>query len=214
MQAEAQTADQLVRFLGLAERLKRELRHSWLSDGRQESVAEHTWFIALMALLSHGHLRTQVSLERVLAMAVVHDLAEAKVGDIPYFETGDRKRDKAKREQEAMEEIAAMLPSQDGQNIRALWLEFEEGETPEAKFVRALDHLEVQAQHNLAALSSWEPIEYDLVYTKMDERCAHEPILQALLNVIRNDAEVKMAAGGVDVEDVKRRTAKDRLDAG
>ncbi len=76
-------AEKLLDFLTLAERLKRELRHSWLSDGRRESVAEHTWFVALVALLAHGRLEEPVRLDRVLAMALVHDLAEAEAGDVP-----------------------------------------------------------------------------------------------------------------------------------
>jgi putative hydrolase of HD superfamily len=78
-------AEGLLDFRPLAERLERELRHSWLSDGRRESVAEHTWFVALMALLAYGRLEDPVRLDRVLAMAVVHDLAEAEVGDVPFF---------------------------------------------------------------------------------------------------------------------------------
>lgn len=198
-------AEGLLDFLPLAERLKRELRHSWLSDGRRESVAEHTWFVALMALLANGRLERPVRLDRVLAMALVHDLAEAEVGDVPFFETSDRRAGKAARERAAMGRIAAMLPAPEGESVLGLWLEFEEGETPEARFVRALDHLEVQAQHNLADLSTWEPVEHDLVYTKMDARCAHDGFLRALCAGIRARAEAKMRAGGVDVDAVRRR---------
>lgn len=198
-------AEKLLGFLSLAERLKRELRHSWLSDGRRESVAEHTWLIALMALLSHGRLEQPVRLDRVLAMVIVHDLGEAEIGDIPFFEKGDRQARKAEREQAAMDRIATMLPAPEGEMVRQLWLEFEKGQTPEAKFVRALDHLEVQAQHNLADLSTWEPVEHELVYTKMDARCAHEPFLRQLLAGIRASAEAKMRDGGIDVDAVRDR---------
>src|SRR5207247_5724125 len=113
-------------------------------------VAEHPWFIARMALLTHRRLEEPVSLERVLAMTIVHDLAEVEVGDIPYFETGDRKAKKAELELAAIERIATMLPAPEGEMVKQLWLELEHGKTPEARFVRALDHLEVHAQHNLA----------------------------------------------------------------
>jgi putative hydrolase of HD superfamily len=205
MDAGPVVANKMLGFLTLAEGLKRELRHSWLSDGRHESVAEHTWFVALMALLTHGRLDKPVHLERVLAMALVHDLAEAEVGDIPFFEASDRKARKMELEQAAMDRIATMLPSPEGETVRQLWLEFEEGETAEAKFVRALDHLEVQAQHNLADLSTWEPIEYDLVYTKMDARCSHDTFLRQLVTGIRAMAEAKMRDGGVDVDGVRSR---------
>jgi putative hydrolase of HD superfamily len=78
------------------------------------------------------------------------------------------------------------MPSPDGEMVRQLWLEFEEGRSPETKFVRALDHLEVKAQHNLADLSTWEPVEHDLVYTKMDARCGHDAFLRLLLAGIRS----------------------------
>jgi len=205
MENNATAAEKTLGFLPLAERLKRELRHSWLSDGRRESVAEHTWFMALMALLTHRRLEEPVSLERVLSMAIVHDLAEVEVGDIPYFETGDRKAKKAELELAAIERIAKMLPAPEGEMVKQLWLEFEDGTTPEARFVRALDHLEVQVQHNLADLSTWEPVEHGLVYTKMDERCAHDAFLRQLLVGVRTAAEIKMREGGVDLAAVRAR---------
>jgi putative hydrolases of HD superfamily len=205
MDNDVTAAEKTLAFLPLAERLKRELRHSWLSDGRRESVAEHTWFIALMALLTHRRLEESMNLERVLAMTIVHDLAEVEVGDIPCFETGDRKTNKAELELAAIERIATMLPAPEGEMVKQLWLEFEDGKTPEARFVRALDHLEVQVQHNLADLSTWEPVEHGLVYTKMDERCAHDAFLRQLVLGVRTAAETKMREGGVDVDAVRAR---------
>jgi putative hydrolase of HD superfamily len=198
-------ATQVLGFMAVAERLKKELRHSWLSDGRRESVAEHSWLMALMAVLIHRHLAEPVRLDRVLAMIVVHDLAEAEVGDIPYFETSARKDAKAAAERAAMDGFVAKLPAPEGELVRELWLEFEEGRTPEARLARALDHLEVQVQHNLADFATWEPIEHDLVYTKMDDRCAHDPLLKAMCAGIRAQAEAKMRAGGVDVDTVRAR---------
>lgn len=198
-------ARRFLEFFAVAERLKCELRHSWMSDGRRESVAEHTWSVALLALLASPYLEQPVKLEKVLAMAIVHDLAEAKAGDVPYFETGPRKLHKEQREREAIEELAGLLMPPVSDTVRGLWNEFEQGQTPEAKFVRALDHCEVQAQHNLASLSSWEPIEHELVYTKMDQRCAHDAFLRELCLAIREQAEVKMRAAGVNVDAVKAR---------
>lgn len=115
-------AEGLLDFLALAEGLKRELRHSWLSDGRRESVAEHTWFVALVARLANGRLEQPVRLDRVPAMALVHDLAEAEAGDVPFFETGDRRAGKAARERAAMDRIAAMLPAPEGAMVLGLRL--------------------------------------------------------------------------------------------
>ncbi|MDZ4323104.1 MAG: HD domain-containing protein, partial [Alphaproteobacteria bacterium] len=76
-----------VQFLNIAEKLKCEMRHSWLSSGRQESVAEHSWRMGLMVMTFFPYLSQKVDLEKCLKMAILHDLAEAEVGDIPVFET-------------------------------------------------------------------------------------------------------------------------------
>jgi len=68
----------------------------------------------------------------------------------------------------------------------------------------ALDQLEVQIQHNLAGIETWTPIEYDLVYTKMDRHCAYDPFLAALCDAVKDQAEAKMRAAGIDVDAVKR----------
>src|SRR5215469_5454678 len=157
MQSEA---GRILDFLALSERLKRELRHSWLSDGRRESVAEHSWQMALAALLAHRHLEHPVDIGRVLKIILVHDLVEALAGDVPFFEIGERKQLKAEREHAAIEEIRNRVGGETGQEIFELWHEFESRATDEAKFANALDNLEVQIQHNLADFQTWEPIEY------------------------------------------------------
>lgn len=193
--------------LRLAEGLKRELRHSWLSDGRQESVAEHTYQMALMAVLIAPYLETQVALERTLKLIIVHDLVESIAGDIPFFEVSDRKAQKAARERDAIEKIRAGLPGLVGQEVYELWFEFEEGVSPEAKFARALDNLEVQLQHNLAPLSSWEPVEFELIYTKMDKHCTHDSFLKSVAEAIKLEAEGKLEEGGISTEEIKKRCA-------
>lgn len=192
-------------FLALAERLKREMRHSWLADGRRESVAEHTWMMALLALTLHRRLEHPVDLAHALKLIVVHDIAETIVGDIPSFERSARKAAKAQAEAAAMEEIRTMLPADIGDEVAALWREFEDGLSPEARFARAIDNLEVQIQHNLADIGSWEPLERDLVYTKMDGPCAHDATLRAMVAAVRAQAEAKLAAAGEDVAALRAR---------
>jgi putative hydrolase of HD superfamily len=198
-------AVRILDFLTLSERLKRELRHSWLSDGRRESVAEHSWQMALIALLAYRHLAHPVEISRVLKMILVHDLVEALAGDVPFFEASERKQLKAERERAAIEEIRSRIAGETGQEIFELWHEFEARATDEAKFATALDHLEVQIQHNLADLETWEPVEYDLVYTKMDKGCAHDAFLAALCAAVKAQAESKMAAAGLDVPSIRAR---------
>ncbi|GLH75659.1 haloacid dehalogenase [Bradyrhizobium sp. SSBR45G] len=200
-----EVAATIIDFYRLAEGLKRELRHSWLSDGRRESVAEHSWSMSLLALLLHRDLERPVQIDRVLKMIIVHDLVEALAGDVPFFETGDRKAAKAAKEREAIEGIRSRLPGSVGQEIFDLFHEFEAKVTTEAKFAAALDNLEVQMQHNLADLGTWEPVEYDLVYTKMDNACAHDALLLELCGAVKRQAEVKMRAGGIDVDAIRLR---------
>ena len=86
--------ENILSFLKLSERLKCELRHSWLSNGRQESVAEHSYQMALMAILIHPHLDQKPNLEKTLKMALVHDLVEAIVGDVPFLKKVNAKKKK------------------------------------------------------------------------------------------------------------------------
>jgi putative hydrolases of HD superfamily len=198
----------ILNFLKLSERLKLELRHSWLSSGRQESVAEHTWQMALMAILIYRHLEHEINLEKALKMIVIHDIVEAETGDIPFFETGVRKTAKSSLEHAAIENIRNNLDDETGSEVYNLWQEFESLETEEARFVKALDNLEVQIQHNFADLDTWEEVEYGLVYTKMDKYCQHDTFLKALCNSVKRAGEVKMVAGGIDVTAVKEKIQK------
>ena len=192
-------------FLALAERLKIELRHSWLSSGRQESVAEHSFQMALMALLVHPHLAQPVDLCKTLRMILIHDLVEAEAGDVPFFDDSGRRAEKPERERAAMENIRAAVSPPLGQEIYELWYEFEDKTTAEAKLATALDNLEVQIQHNLAPLETWTPIEQDLVYTKMDAHCAYDPFLETLCEAVKTQAEDKLRSAGVDVLALRQR---------
>lgn len=198
-------AEGIVDVLSLAENLKTELRHSWLSDGRRESVAEHTWLMSVAAVLIAPHLEHSVDLGQTLKLIALHDIAEAITGDIPSFEESLRKDTKLADEAEAIEKMRAMLPPASGELLLELWHEYENCETMEAKFARALDKLEVQHQHNLADLKTWTEQEMGLVYTKMDRECAHDASLRTLLAVIRSRAEKKMEQGGIKPAEVKAR---------
>ena len=135
----------LLDFLAFSENLKTELRHSWLSSGRQESVAEHCWQMALMAMLVHRHLAQPVDLGKTLKMILTHDLVEAEAGDVPFFEQGERKATKAARERVAIEGIRTRLGDPVGTEMHDLWQEFEARATPEAWFATALDQLKCRS---------------------------------------------------------------------
>lgn len=177
--------NRIFKLLKMTERLKYEMRHSWLSNGTQESVADHTWQMALLAILTYEHLEHRVDLEKALKMIIIHDIVEAEAGDVPIFETGKRKEEKPALERKAISRIREILaPDQSADEIFNLWYEFEEGNSVEAKFARAMDNLEVQIQHNLATFDTWEEIEFPYVYTKMDKHCCHDGFLKDLCNAV------------------------------
>lgn len=187
-----ETAETIIAFLEHSERLKSELRHSWLSTGRQESVADHCWQMGLMVLLVSPHLQKPVDFLRSLEMALIHDLVEIEAGDVPVFEDSERRRSRAQRERVAMSRLEELLPEPTGARVASLWREFEEGVTVESRLVRALDDLEVQAQHNLACIDTWEPIEAELALTKTGANCTHDRFLQVLADVVQRHALEKI----------------------
>ena len=192
MDRQVSFAESILAFIHATEALKRELRHSWLSNGRQESVADHTWRTCLMALLLHKQLASPVVIGVVLKMLLVHDLVEMYAGDVPVFEQGIRMELKQQREKEAMARIVSELGPTVGPEIEALWLNFEERESPEARFATALDKLEAQIQHNAAAIETWLPAERDRVFSLGG--CDFDPFLQSFLDSVRQEAIRKMNA--------------------
>lgn len=197
----------ILQTLQLAERLKFELRHSYLSSGRQESVAEHTWRMGLMAVLLGPYLSQQADMEKLLKMIIVHDLIEAEAGDMSALDVLRNpalRTEKVAREQQAIENLRRVLGAPVGEEVYALWYEFEDKQTYEAKVANAIDKLEVQLQHNHADFDTWEEIEYDMSYM-MNPHVGFDPVLQQLKDLIEAQAEAKMAAAGVDTAAVRAR---------
>jgi putative hydrolase of HD superfamily len=183
-------------FIHSAERLKNELRHSYTSSGRQESVAEHTWRMTLLAVLLHSKLDKKVIFEKLLKMIVIHDIVEIEAGDTPVpFMVGndDLKKQKEMRESAAIKNIRSKLGEEIGKEIFDLWNEFEAQETYEARVAYALDKLEVQIQHNEADISTWIPVEYDLIYSRR-KYTAFDPALDELRIIVEREAEEKIIA--------------------
>lgn len=148
------TADYLDGFLGnrrlmeqLAfilevEKLKTVLRRTSLLDrSRVENDAEHTWQLALMAMVLSEHSREPVDLLRVLKMLLIHDIVEIDAGDTFAYDSVARSS-QAEREIKAADRIFALLPDDQAKEFRALWDEFELKETHEAHFANAMDRLQ------------------------------------------------------------------------
>ena len=141
---EPDRAVELLRFLRLAGRLKSTVRAGWGLRGIEgaESVADHTFGVALLALVLHREAEGPLDRERCLALALVHDLGESLVGDITPYD-GVPVEEKHRRERQALQELGALLGHGE---LPALWEEYQAGLTPEARFVKELDKVETALQ--------------------------------------------------------------------
>ena len=175
-------------FLKLAERLKCNTRHSYTSSGRKESVAEHSWRLALMAYLVRDEF-PQTNIDRVIQMCLFHDMGEAVTGDIPAFEKTDAHRSV---EADAVEKLLERLPAPYRGELGGLFAEMEAQETPEARLYKALDKLEALIQHNEADISTWLPLEYDLQMTYGERECGFDSYIRRLREAVRDDSRQKI----------------------
>lgn len=178
-------------MLHVAERLKDATRHCDTSGGRRESVAEHSWRLALMAMWLQDEF-PELDMQRVIAMCLIHDLGEAFTGDIPVFLKTEAD---AAREDALLAQWEETLPEPVRARMQALYCEMDARRTPEARLYKALDGLEALIQHNEADLSTWEPNEYDLQMTYADDRVTFSPWLTALREEIRQDSIRKIEEG-------------------
>lgn len=138
-----ESLDSQIRFLLEADRLKTVTRQSLITDeSRRENSAEHSWHLALMALVLAEHAPPGTDLGRVMAMLVVHDLVEIDAGDLFVYADATAQARQEASERTAADRIFALLPQPQGASVLGLWKEFEERRTPEARFARALDRLQ------------------------------------------------------------------------
>lgn len=147
--------DQL-RFVGELDRLKKVLRQTPLTDGsRRENSAEHSWHLAVMALVLEEYAaEDDLDLVRVLKMLVIHDVVEIEAGDTFRYDE-DGMRDKEERERQAARELFGLLPDDQSRFLRELWREFERRETPEARYAAALDRLQPLLHNFLTRGRAW-----------------------------------------------------------
>jgi putative hydrolase of HD superfamily len=172
----------IIDFLRDAERLKDAVRSGYTSGGRQESVADHSWRLCLMALVLH-HRFPDVDLGRLIQICVVHDLGEALSGDIPapQQEAGGKAAD----ERRDLLSLIEPLPVDLRELITDLWDEYEAAATPEARLAKALDKLETILQHTQGA----NPPDFDYAFNLEYGRAytAGDPVIEAIRAIL--DAE-------------------------
>ncbi len=205
--------EKVLELMKLGQKLKEELRHSWLPSGRRESVAEHTWSVALMAMALERYLLAGVNIERLLKMVIIHDLVEAHARDIPLFYTMDDDEAKAlkyQNEMKAIEQIRDLIGGDSGQEFYDLWIEFEQKETYEAKVANALDKLEAQIQQNEADIQTWLPIEHQMVFM-LGQYTDFDPALDELRRLVEKEGEEKLLAAAIDTTKLKNPEAQDNM---
>jgi putative hydrolase of HD superfamily len=148
--------DEQMRFVNEAGRLKGVLRQTPLTEPpRRENSAEHSWHLAVMALVLAGHAPPGTDLSRVIAMLLVHDMVEIDAGDLFLYADAAQHARQQQAERAAADRIFALLPDGQAARIRALWDEFTERGTPEAKFARAMDRLQPMLANVQAGGGTW-----------------------------------------------------------
>lgn len=163
-------------FLMEADKLKQVLRATTLADGsRRENSGEHSWHLALYALVLADHAGPGVLIDRVIRMLILHDLVEIDTGDVPIHSangTAHGSAGVAEAEARAADRIFGLLPADIGAGMRALWEEFEAAETPDAILAKSLDRVQ-PVLHNLASGGgSWT--EYNVTAEQIEARVGHK----------------------------------------
>jgi putative hydrolases of HD superfamily len=149
--------DEQMQFVTEAGLLKGVLRQTMLGGlGRRENSAEHSWHIALMALALAEYAPAGTDIGRVIAMLLVHDLVEIDAGDLFVYADEARQARQQQAERAAADRIFALLPRDQAAGLRALWDEFEERRTQEARFARGVDRLQPMLENLKVGGGTWK----------------------------------------------------------
>jgi len=158
-----------VKFLLETDKLKQIFRQNYLADGsRTENDAEHSWHLALMAILLVEHIENkEIDNFKVIKMVLIHDLVEVYAGDTYCYGNTDN-AEKLKAEQNAADRIFGILPEEQAEEFKLLWKEFEDCETPEAKYAAVLDRFQPLLLNHSSGGKSW--IEHKVASQKVLDR--------------------------------------------
>lgn len=185
-------------FLRAAEQLKVKTRSAYTSEGKPESVAEHSWRLCLMALVLRDEF-PDVHFERLIAICVVHDLGEAIRGDVPAPVQAERlARDptahKSADEREDLLKLLSPLPASARAHLTALWDEYEAAVTREARVAKALDKLETILQHTQGV----NPPEFDYRFNLGYGRAftSGDAVIVRLRELLDEETSSRMKAAG------------------
>ena len=150
-----QRLEQQIRFIIEVDKVKNIFRQTYLADGRRkENDAEHSWHLALSAVLLKEHMKEDVDLTKVMIMVLIHDLVEIDAGDTYAYDAAGAAT-KREREVKAADRIFGLLPEDQGTYFRTLWDEFEAYESADAKFAHLLDNFQPLLLNDASDGRSW-----------------------------------------------------------
>lgn len=159
-------------FLNEADKLKSVLRATTLVDGsRPENSGEHSWHLALYALVLADQAGPGVDINRVIRMLLIHDLVEIDVGDVPIHSANGAAHASAETQEaeaRAADRIFGLLPADQGPALRALWEEFEAAETPDAVFAKSLDRVQPVMANLMSGGGTWKT--YNVTADQLEHR--------------------------------------------
>ena len=181
----------ILAFVRATERLKNVTRSAWSSEGRAESVAEHSWRLCLMAMTLHPAF-PEVDFARLIRICIVHDLGEAIGGDIPAPQQAAR-GPKAGTERADLLTLVEPLPPAQRDEVVALWDEYEAAATPEARLAKALDKLETIMQHNQGRNPDSFDYRFNLGYGR--RFTTDDPTIAAIRAILDRETDERARAG-------------------
>jgi putative hydrolases of HD superfamily len=186
-------------FFMEADRLKSVERRNHLADGsRRENTAEHSWHLGIAALVLAPFASEPVDVGTAVAMALVHDIVEIDAGDTFAYDEAEGAATKQAREEEAADRLFGLLPAATGQHFRALWDEYERGDTAEARFVMAIDRMAPMLLNLAEGATTWR--EHGITRSRVIARNGHhiEKSLPDAWATVLAQLDAATAAGVVD----------------
>lgn len=159
-----------IKFAIVIDEMKNIFRRNLIIDGsRRENDAEHSWNLAMLAMLFEEYSTEKIDLEKVLKIALVHDLVEVYAGDTFAYDSKGNE-DKLQREIESADKLFGILDPAQGAEIRALWDEFEAKETPESKYANAIDRIQPLINNYMTNGHTWKEgdVHAPQIYKRMD----------------------------------------------
>lgn len=154
--------EQLFAFCREIDKEKLITRQTYISNAkRKENDAEHAWHAAIMAILLSDYANEKIDVLKTVTMLLIHDIVEIDAGDT-YAYDEEAKKTQKQRETAAADRIFGMLPKKKADDLRGLWEEFEQRQTPEAKFARVMDNLQPMMLNVATNGKAWEEHEVHL----------------------------------------------------